>query len=81
MANIPAGLSKDQFRDKLMDERLFEFWNEGGIRREDLIRWGKFVQFAKDRGSAFAKDEFVLLPIPRTAIDASGGVIKQNPGY
>ncbi|WP_282628709.1 RagB/SusD family nutrient uptake outer membrane protein [Empedobacter sedimenti] len=81
LANIPAGLSKDQFRDKLMDERLFEFWNEGGIRREDLIRWGKYIQFAKDRGSAFAKNEFVLLPIPRAAIDASGGVIKQNPGY
>ncbi len=81
LANIPAGLSKDQFRDKLMDERLFEFWNEGGIRREDLIRWGKYIQYAKDRGSAFAKNEFVLLPIPRSAIDASGGVIKQNPGY
>ncbi|WP_312356898.1 hypothetical protein [Empedobacter sp.] len=56
-----------------MDERLFEFWCEGGIRREDLIRWGKYIQRAKD--------EFVLYPIPRTAINASGGVIKQNPGY
>lgn len=79
--NIPAGLSKDQFRNKLMDERLFEFWCEGGIRREDLIRLGKYIQRAKDDGSPFAKDEFVLYPIPRTAINASGGVIKQNPGY
>ncbi|MBO9592280.1 MAG: RagB/SusD family nutrient uptake outer membrane protein [Niabella sp.] len=81
LGGLPDGLGKDQFRDKLKDERLFEFWCEGGIRREDLIRWGTYIKRATDAGSTFAKPEFVLWPIPRKAIDESKGVIKQNPGY
>lgn len=69
-----------QFRNKLMDERLFELWCEGS-RREDMIRWGTYIQHAKDEGSIFAKPEFVLYPIPRKAITESNGVIAQNPGY
>ena len=78
---LPSGLSKDQFRNKLMDERLFEFWFEGGNRREDMIRWGAYIQRAQDDGSTFAKPEFVLYPIPRKAINETNGIIKQNPGY
>ncbi|OPB94189.1 RagB/SusD family nutrient uptake outer membrane protein [Elizabethkingia occulta] len=78
---LPSGLSKDQFRNKLMDERLFEFWFEGGNRREDMIRWGTYIQRAQDDGSTFAKPEFVLYPIPRKAINETNGIIKQNPGY
>ncbi|MDR2275957.1 MAG: RagB/SusD family nutrient uptake outer membrane protein [Sphingobacterium sp.] len=74
-------LSKEGFRNKMMDERLFEFWCEGGIRREDLIRWGTYIDRAKADGSKIAKPEFVLWPIPRKAINESNGVIKQNPGY
>ena len=74
-------LTKDQFRKKMMDERLYEFWCEGGIRREDLIRWGTYIERAKTDGSQFAKPEFVLWPIPRKAINETNGVIKQNPGY
>ncbi len=80
LAQFPAGLSKEQFRSKLMDERLFELWCEGS-RREDLIRWGTYVQRAIDDGSPFAKPEYVLYPIPTKAINESNGVIKQNPGY
>ncbi|MDV3720119.1 RagB/SusD family nutrient uptake outer membrane protein [Elizabethkingia anophelis] len=78
---LPSGLSKDQFRSKLMDERLFEFWCEGGIRREDMIRWGTYIQRAKDDGSTFVKPEFVLYPIPRKVINETNGIIKQNTGY
>ena len=81
LGGLPDGLSKDDFRKKLMDERLFEFWCEGGSRREDLIRWGTYIQRAKDAGSAFVKPEFVLWPIPRKVIDEAKGVVKQNPGY
>jgi hypothetical protein len=63
-----------------MDERLFELWCEGS-RREDMIRWGTYIQHAKDEGSVFAKPEFVLYPIPRKAITESNGIIAQNPGY
>jgi len=76
----PAGLTKDQFRNKLMDERLFELWCEGS-RRNDMIRWGTFLQRAIDNGSIYAKPEFVLCPLPRQVINESGGIVKQNPGY
>jgi starch-binding outer membrane protein, SusD/RagB family len=81
LADLPAGLSKDQFRDKIMDERLFELWCEGGIRRDDLIRWGKYIQRAIDDGSPFATPNKVLYPLPRKAVDESNGLIVQNPGY
>ncbi|MEC5142958.1 RagB/SusD family nutrient uptake outer membrane protein [Chitinophaga sp. 212800010-3] len=72
--------TKDGFRNRLMDERLFELWEEG-CRRDDLIRWGKFLQRAQDDGSAFARKEFALFPLPRKAITESNGAIIQNPGY
>lgn len=72
--------TKDSFRKALMDERFFELWAEG-VAREDYIRWGTLVSNSLANGSIFAKDEFVLYPIPRSAITASAGVIKQNPGY
>ncbi len=81
LANLPAGLSQDQFRDKIMDERLFELWCEGGNRRDDLIRWGKYVQRAIDDGSVFANTNKILYPLPRKAINESNGKITQNPGY
>lgn len=80
LSPLAAGLSKDQFRDKLMDERLFELWGEG-VRRDDLIRWGKYIQRAKDEGSPFADDNKLLYPLPRVAVDESKGKITQNPGY
>lgn len=81
LEGLAPGLSKEQFKNKLMDERLFEFWCEGGIRREDMIRWGTYIQRAINDGSTVAKPEFVLYPLPRKAINESNGVIKQNPGY
>lgn len=81
LKELPAGLSNSQFSERIMDERLFEFWNEGGIRREDLIRWDKFVERAEKDGSPFIKPEFELYPIPRKVISESNGVVKQNPGY
>lgn len=74
-------LNKEQFRNRLMDERFFELWCESSILKEDMIRWGTFIQNVIDRGSEFAKPEFILYPLPRRAMDESKGVIKQNPGY
>lgn len=74
-----AGLTKDTFRKAVQDERLFELWAEG-VRRDDLIRWGQYVQRAKDDGYT-PGDHVVLYPLPRAAVNQSNGVIKQNPGY
>ncbi|MGE7776516.1 RagB/SusD family nutrient uptake outer membrane protein [Chitinophaga sp. NPDC101104] len=71
---------KTGLRNKIMDERLFELWCEGS-RREDMIRWGTYIQHAKDEGSIFAKPEYVLHPIPRKVVNETKGVVKQNDGY
>lgn len=41
VADLPAGLSKDQFRQAIIDERSRELCMEG-LRKADLIRWGIF---------------------------------------
>ena len=78
---IPASalVSQSSFRDFILDERGREFFCEG-VRREDLIRHGKFVQYALDRGATDARPHHVLFPIPQGAIDANPK-ITQNEGY
>ena len=78
---IPGSALIDQssFRDFILDERGREFFCEG-VRREDLIRHGKFIQTALDEGFTFASPHHVLFPIPQPAIDANPK-IKQNDGY
>ena len=80
-ATIPSDIqaSKDKFREFLLAERGRELYLEGW-RREDLIRFGKFISNARARGKD-AKDYQVLLPIPSKVITQSGGIVKQNPGY
>lgn len=74
-----SGLNKDSFRKAVQNERLFELWAEG-VRRDDLVRWGLYVQRAIDDG--FQVDDHVnLYPLPRSVVNQSKGVIKQNPGY
>ncbi|MCT4589387.1 MAG: RagB/SusD family nutrient uptake outer membrane protein [Carboxylicivirga sp.] len=71
---------KDAFRGMILDERLFELWCEC-VRRDDLIRHGKYIQRAIDDGSPHAQPHMVLFPLPQKAIDESEGAIQQNPGY
>jgi hypothetical protein len=81
----PYGLSDfsgtQDFLDKLLLNRGQEFWFEG-LRRSDLIRHGKYIEYARTyKGSVTTKDEFVLMPLPQSAIDESKGKVLQNPGY
>lgn len=78
---IPASavVSKDAFRNYLLEERGRELFCEGQ-RRQDLIRHGVYISRAVERGKN-AKDYQVLFPIPQTAITEAGGIIEQNPGY
>ena len=71
--------TKESLRDHILKERRWEFWYEGH-RRRDLIRTGKFIQMAVDRGMSNAKAFHVLFPIPQSAIDANP-LLKQNDGY
>lgn len=79
LAGATPGLSKDQFRDAVLEERLLELSFEQH-RWFDLKRTGKL----KDALIATNRpwdDKFLLFPIPQGEIDASNGLIEQNPGY
>ncbi len=81
-AKVPewSGLTQEQFRDSILDERGRELFSEG-VRRQDLIRHGKFIQYAIDRGITNAQSHQVLFPIPSAVIIEGEGIIEQNPGY
>ncbi|GGZ30537.1 hypothetical protein GCM10007049_24140 [Echinicola pacifica] len=70
--------SADQLRAFILAERAREFYSEG-MRREDLIRHGEFVNGAISRGWN-AKPHQVLYPIPLQQIDTNPN-LEQNPGY
>lgn len=84
-----AGLKKydgfaslDDFLDANLMERGHELWFEGGCRRSDLIRYGRYIEYArKYRNSSSAQDYMVLFPLPQYVIDESHGKVTNNPGY
>lgn len=73
--NFPT---KESLRDFILAERGREFFSEG-LRREDLIRHGKFISNAIARGKA-AKPYQVVFPIPQRQIEANQNLV-QNEGY
>lgn len=70
--------TKETLRDFILEERAREFFSEG-LRREDLIRHGKFISNAIERGKD-AKPYQVLYPIPQRQREANPN-LTQNPGY
>ncbi|SEW51497.1 RagB/SusD family nutrient uptake outer membrane protein [Chitinophaga arvensicola] len=81
-----AGLSQDQFRNEIYQERAWELCGEGH-RRFDLARWGKYPQAAVTASateepelSASYKPYYVLLPIPATEVQKNPA-LGQNTGY
>lgn len=67
-----------ELRDFILDERGREFHTEF-LRRQDLIRHGKFIEMARERGKP-AADHHILFPIPQAEIDRNPE-LEQNPGY
>jgi hypothetical protein len=70
--------SPQEFKDFLLDERGREFHTEA-IRRQDLIRHGKFIEMAIERGKP-AQSFHVRYPIPLTEIERNPNLV-QNEGY
>ncbi len=72
-----AALTANPTLDDIYNERGFEL-NWEGHRRQDMIRFGKFLNANLFRG---ASPEYrKLFPIPTSALDANRG-LQQNPGY
>lgn len=75
-----AGLSKDQFRDAVLKERMMEFVFEGQ-RWFDLVRMGKLEQLvplAKPGVVPAARNN--LFPLPQREVDLNPN-LGQNDGY
>lgn len=72
-----AFVNQVQMRAAIKAERRFEFAMEG-YRFNDLVRWGDALT---ELGSLGYTDRCKYYPIPQNAIDASGGVIIQNPQW
>ena len=79
-----TGLSKDQFRSALQDERKWELACEGH-RRMDLIRWGILLDVVKKTAykvhapSANILPRNVLFPIPLQEIILNPNLLKSDP--
>lgn len=71
--------TKDEMRDHLLNERLWEFCWEG-MRRPDLIRHGKLISNAQARGKVNAELKHILYCIPQKVI-YENPTISQNPGW
>ena len=84
LRNLEHGVdyeTTEEFLDLILLERGHELWGEGS-RRSDLIRFGKFVEYArKYNGSTTVEDHMVLMPLPQAIINEGKGKVIQNPGY
>jgi hypothetical protein len=75
------GLSQDDFRLAVLNERRHEFVNEG-VRWYDLVRTGNLVEYVNNaKGSDSNPQEFNnLFPIPQRELD-NNPKLDQNLGY
>ncbi len=78
-----SGLTKDQFKDAVLNERRLELAFEGH-RWFDLVRTGRLLQTVNAETS-FGRDpqikaHHILFPIPLREIGANAALV-QNPGY
>ena len=74
-----GNFNKETLSDHILDERGWEFHIEK-LRRQDLIRHGKFISSAIARGVKNAQEYHKLFPIPQSEINANP-LCQQNPGY
>lgn len=72
--------SKEQLKTAIWKERRVELAMEHD-RFWDLVRQGRAGTVLRALGKQFVTGKSELMPIPQPQIDASGGVLTQNPGY
>jgi len=85
MPPIPDGLSQEEMRQRIRDERRVELALEG-FRWSDIRRWRTaedYIPTITDIGGAqrkFDPSKHYLLPFPQTEMDINPN-LEQNPGY
>ncbi|MDH7461722.1 RagB/SusD family nutrient uptake outer membrane protein [Chitinophagaceae bacterium 26-R-25] len=85
MPSVPAGLSQDQMRSRIRQERRIEFAMEG-TRYFDLKRWhiaDQVLPLIVDPGGAHRvfEQKHYLWPFPQSEIDILKPALIQNTGY
>jgi hypothetical protein len=75
-----AFVNQAQMREAIWRERRVELAMEHE-RFWDLVRQGRAAQVLRAQGKNFVEGKNELMPIPQAQIDASGGVLTQNPMY
>ena len=73
----------DSFNTMILVERSHEYWCENGQYRSDLIRHGKYVEYANDLNGVSSESApyKVLFPFSLERISEGKGAFLQNPGY
>lgn len=84
--DAPAGMTKEDFRSFVLEERGREFTLEG-IRRYDLIRWNIYLDVMNKIGigqnniSKVRQSRNILLPIPQAELNSNKAITGNNPGW
>lgn len=80
-----SGMSQEEFRLAIRDERKYELGAEGH-RRMDLIRWGILLETVKatehrswNNPGANIQAKHVLYPIPLTEIQLNPALLESDP--
>lgn len=78
--DLPAGMSQQEFRDAVLEERSLEFVMEGK-RLFDLMRTNQFPEIIQAQGKPATAGK--LFPIPQAELNANEALSNQdqNPGY
>lgn len=71
--------TKAALRERILKERGWELWCEG-VRREDLLRNGTYLNVARQMGATFVSEKNLLYPIPTWAIIENPNIVN-NQGY
>ena len=83
-ADVVSGMSKDEFRDMVLDERRIELAFESK-RWFDIQRRDMGEEVFKGTNSIEPQDnfkkDFYLFPIPQSELDRNPNLMPQNPGY
>lgn len=87
LPDLPAGLGKDEMREKIRHERRIELAFEG-LRYFDLRRWktiknvmNNLVEPKLPNYKPSYEDRFARWPLPQSEIEKSKGVLIQNSDY
>jgi len=73
----------DTFNTMILLERSHEYWCENGQYRSDLIRHGKYTEYANSLNGVASQSELykALFPFSLARISEGRGAFIQNPGY